>query len=94
MESKEKEVWEAAKKRVGFRRHLYTYIVINAFLWAVWFFSEHLQTQGEPGGVPWPVYPMIGWGIALAFQFRNAYLHSGETAIRREVEKLKKSGKF
>jgi len=39
---------------------------------------------------PWPVWPMIGWGIGLLFHFLGAYVYPKSNAVEREYEKLKK----
>lgn len=64
---KERELWKLAKKRVGFKRHLATYIVINTFLWLMWYFTDHKDE--ESAGVPWPIFPMLGWGIGTCSVF-------------------------
>lgn len=83
---KDRELWRMAKKRVGFKRHLGTYIVINAMFWFIWYFSEGRYGEGD---LPWPLWPMLGWGIGLAFDFMGAYVFSKNNAIEREYEKLK-----
>ncbi|MES2515128.1 MAG: 2TM domain-containing protein [Bacteroidota bacterium] len=84
---REQELWKLAKKRVGFKRHLATYIVINGMFWLLWYFTDH--RDGESAGVPWPVFPMIGWGIGLVFSFLNAYVFSKHDSVEKEYEKLK-----
>lgn len=89
MESeREKELWKLAKKRVGFKRHLATYIVINAFLWLMWYFTDH---QDEEAGIPWPIFPMLGWGIGIIFSYLNAYVFTKQDSIEKEYEKLKRN---
>lgn len=98
---KEKMLWKMAKKRVAFRRHLFTYIVVNGFLWVLWFFGtmgDQIPPQDQPNwkyhpGFPWPLWPMLGWGIGLAFNFYSAYFDNRADAVEREYEKLKNSGK-
>lgn len=87
---KEKMLWKMAKKRVAFRKHLFTYIVVNGFLWMIWFF---LGVTTHVNGVPWPAWPMVGWGVGLAFNFYSAYFDNRADAVEREYEKLKNSGK-
>lgn len=82
---KDQELWKIAKKRVGFKRHLASYLIVNAFLWFLWWFTD----GSSHGSFPWPVWPMLGWGIGLAFSYRDAYVHSGSSAIDKEYEKLK-----
>lgn len=86
-ELREQELWKLAKKRVGFKRHLATYIIINSFLWALWYFTDH--NEEEYGGVPWPIFPMLGWGIGLMFSFLNAYVFTKHDSVQKEYDKLK-----
>jgi hypothetical protein len=88
---KDKELWKLAKKRVGFRRHLATYIIMNTFFWLLWFFTDHRQDDAEMNGIPWPVFPMLGWGLGVAFNYFSAFVFSKPQAIEKEYEKLKNS---
>lgn len=83
---RERELWKIAKKRVGFKRHLASYLVINGFLWLLWYFTD---SKNEHAGVPWPIFPMLGWGIGLMFNYLNAYVFIKHDAIEKEYEKLK-----
>jgi len=83
---KEQELWKLAKKRVGFKRHLATYIIINTFLWLLWYFTDR---KDENAGVPWPIFPMLGWGIGLMFSFLNAYVFVSHNSVQKEYDKLK-----
>lgn len=82
---KDHELWKTAKKRVGFRRHLGTYIIVNVMFWALWFLTD----DGEHESFPWPVWPMFGWGIGLVFNYLDAYVHPKGDAVEKEYEKLK-----
>ena len=84
---KEQELWKLAKKRVGFKKNLASYIVINSMFWVLWYFTEYQEENG--GGVPWPVFPMIGWGIGIVFGFIKAYVNINPDAVEKEYEKLK-----
>jgi hypothetical protein len=81
------ETWEIAKRRVSFKNHLATYIVINAFLWAIWYF----YSDGDHGY--WPIYSTLGWGIGLMFHFLGAYVFPKENSVEREYEKLMRNKK-
>jgi hypothetical protein len=83
---REKDLWRIAKKRVGFKRHLATYIVINGFLWILWYIGDR---DSDHGGIPWPVFPMLGWGIGIVFNFLGAYVFTKHDAVQREYERLK-----
>ena len=86
---KDQELWRIAKKRVGFRRHLATYMIINGFLWALWYFTDHKNDDDENGGVPWPIFPMLGWGIGLMFSYLNAYVFIKHDSVQKEYDRLK-----
>jgi len=90
-EQRDENLWRIAKKRAGFRRHLYVYVIINAFLWAIWWVTgdRHIVY----GHYPWPVWPMLGWGILLAFSYSYAYHGSTNDLAREEYEKLKSERK-
>lgn len=83
---KEKQLWKMAKKRASFQRHLITYLIVNAFLWALWIIG------GEDGerGHAWPIWSTLGWGIAIVFSYFNAYGANADILAEREFEKLKK----
>lgn len=83
---REQELWNLAKKRVGFKRHLATYIIINGFLWALWYFTDRYE---EERGIPWPIFPMLGWGIGLMFNFLGAYVFTKHDSVQKEYDKLK-----
>jgi hypothetical protein len=84
---KDPHLWQIAQKRASFKSHLATYVVVNALLWFFWFSSG--SNSFTRGGVPWPVWPMAGWGIGLIFNYINAYVQTGDM-VEREYEKLKK----
>ena len=83
---KNEDLWRIAKKRVAFKRQLASYIIINSFFWILWYLTD---SKHEGYGVPWPISPMIGWGIGLMFSYLNAYVFVKEDAVAKEYEKLK-----
>lgn len=83
-EQKDNELWRLAKKRVHFKRHLGTYLVINAMFWMLW-----LLTDKHHHGIPWPVWPALGWGIGLAFNYMDAYVDKSSRSVQKEYDKLK-----
>ncbi len=89
-EEKDDRLWAIAKKRAGFKRDLVTYIVINAFLWLIWLFTNKGRYSE---GVPWPVWPTAGWGIAIVIQYFEAFKYPKENSAEKEYEKLKQQNK-
>lgn len=86
--SNDDKLWRIAKKRAGFKKSLYSYLVVNAFLWAIWWF-----TTGRSNGFthyPWPIWVMLGWGVGLGFQYFEAYNGSKADLTEQEYQKLKK----
>jgi hypothetical protein len=83
-DAKDEQLWETAKKRAGFKATLASYFFVNTLLVAIWFFSSGYHSYF------WPIWPMLGWGIGLAFQYRNAYHHSTLFSVEQEYDKLKK----
>lgn len=83
---KDEKLWKFAKKRAEFKKYLLTYLVINVFLWGIWFFNA--SRHGD-FNFPWPAFVTLGWGVGLAFSYIGAYSGMKETLTEREYEKLK-----
>jgi hypothetical protein len=86
-EQRDEQLWTIAKKRAGFKRHLITYVIINIFLWAIWYFSPHRDYYS--GDFPWPLWTTLGWGVGLAFNYAGAYLFTKDDQTEKEYQKLK-----
>lgn len=85
MEIKDEKLWKIAKKRAAFKRHLFTYLAVNAFLWIMWFFQ--FLKHDHAAGFPWPLFPTIGWGLGVLFNYKEAYSDKDSLA-EKEYEKL------
>jgi fatty acid desaturase len=74
----EEEIRAEAIRRIKakreFSQHVVAYVVVNAALVAIW-----ATTNSD--GYFWPVWPMLGWGVGLAF---HAYTTFGERPITEE----------
>ena len=88
MEEKDENLWRIAKKRASFKKHLFTYAVINIFLWSIWYFTDGYAEDGH--GIPWPAWVTLGWGIGIAFNYYEAYHSDKDSGVEREYEKLKR----
>jgi hypothetical protein len=81
----DEKLWRIAKKRAAFKKSLFGYLVVNAFLWGIWWF-----TGGRHGGrYPWPVWVMLGWGLGLGFMYFEAYNGNKQDMAVEEFKKLK-----
>ena len=87
MENRDPELWQLAQKRASFKSHLTVYIIMNIFFWIVWYFTSQ-RYSGEMS-LPWPVWPMFGWGIGLFFHFMGAYVYPKNNSVEKEYQKLK-----
>ena len=90
-EGKDPNLWQLAQRRASFKRHLATYLVINLFLWVLWYFTKGMYDSDYNGYniLPWPIWPMVGWGIGLTFHYISAYVSTGFSSVEREYNKLK-----
>ncbi len=67
------------RQRGEFYNHLTVYCIINGFLILVYILTTR--------GYFWPIWPMMGWGIGLAFHFVNTFFVS-ERQIERGARRL------
>ena len=89
-ENKDRELWEAAKKRATFKYHVLIYFIMNIFFWTLWYISlkNNPAAPVQIRSVPWPVWPMVGWGIAVFFNYLTAYKNKDFLA-GKEYKKLR-----
>jgi hypothetical protein len=88
MDNRDEQLWRIAKKRAAFKKQLASYLIINGFLWALWFFTTS-KHDSDYNMVPWPIWSTLGWGIGLAFSYYGAYMDNRETDTMREYQKMK-----
>jgi hypothetical protein len=80
---REQAVKQANKKR-DFRGHVMAYVLVNALLVGIWAVTS--------AGFFWPIFPMLGWGLGVAFNAWDVYGRRPltEDQIRREMERLRR----
>ena len=73
------------KKRRDFYGHLLVFALVSAFLVLIW-----ALTGAE--GFFWPVFPIVGWGIAVVLNAWDVFRTDefGDEQIRREMEHLQR----
>jgi hypothetical protein len=80
-ELREVAVKQLRKKR-DLQAHVLAYVMVNLLLNGVWLLTT-------PGGFYWPVFPLLGWGIGLAFNVWDVYAPSPtEGQIQKEMQRL------
>ncbi len=86
-QQRDEQLWQTAKARVAFKWSLASYIIVNSFLIGLWYFTsgdiEHF----------WPIWPILGWGIGIAFQYVSAYQSNQISSVENEYNKLKNKEK-
>ncbi|MEI6265972.1 MAG: 2TM domain-containing protein [Sphingobacteriia bacterium] len=80
---RDEQLWKIAKERVAFKWSLASYIIVNSFLVGIWFLSSNHYTYF------WPIWPMLGWGIGIAFHYARAYHGNSINSVEKEYNKLK-----
>jgi hypothetical protein len=81
-EKRDDMLWGIAKKRASFKWSLAAYVIVNAFLTGIWFLSD-----GDSAF--WPIWPILGWGIAIVFQYFDAYHGNNVFSAEKEYYNLK-----
>jgi len=78
------EALQQLKKKAEFKMHLFTYVVINALIVGVWLMTG--------SGFFWPIFPIVGWGIGLAFHAYDVYNGPpSEGDVQREMDRLRRA---
>ena len=74
---------ERLRKKRDLQAHLLAYLTVNLFLTGIWIFTT-------PGGFFWPMFPILGWGIGVAFHIWDVYSPAAvnEKKIQREMRRL------
>jgi predicted membrane channel-forming protein YqfA (hemolysin III family) len=71
------------KKKSDFHAHLLVYLLVNASLTGIWFFTGH--------GYFWPIFPILFWGIGLIMNAWDVYRRHDytEMEIREEMHRIR-----
>ena len=86
MESTDQQMWQIARSRAKFKRSLGSYSIVIPFLWVIWFLTSQ---DKDINRIPWPIWPMLGWGVGLTIQYLKAYVIVAESLEQQEYDKLK-----
>lgn len=81
-----KQAIASLKKKAAFRTSLLAYVLVNAFLVGLWFFTS------DDGDHFWPIWVIGGWGIGLAFQAWDAYGNRStvsESKVSEEMNRIR-----
>ena len=72
------------ERKQEFYAHLLAYVLVNGMLVAIWAMSG--------AGFFWPIFPIMGWGIGIAFHAWDTFRRGepSEARVRREMERLRR----
>jgi 2TM domain-containing protein len=78
------------KKKRDFRTHVVAYVLVNAVFWLIW---AVLLLAADGPLLPWPLFPMAGWGIGLFFHAWDTYGRKAftESDIEHELARLRRT---
>lgn len=67
----------------GLMAHALAYVMVNLLLIAIWYTTSR--------GFFWPVFPLFGWGIGLAFNAWDVLWPApGQRQIEAEMDRLRR----
>jgi serine/threonine-protein kinase len=72
-----RRVEKRMEERREFYSHITAYVMVNLMLWVIWAVTDF-------GGHPWPIYPMLVWGIGVAIHTVIFYNEHGGGRQRRD----------
>src|SRR4051794_21747797 len=80
------------KKRRDFKSHLLVYVVVNAFVWAIWLVIG--LTSGGGNWFPWPMFMSLAWGIGVVLNAWDVYFRRPitEADVDDEIRRLRGEG--
>lgn len=73
-----KDKWRK-RRRSGFYHHLRAYCLVNVFLFAI-------NMMTTPGGYWWFFWPLLGWGLGLAFHAAATFFPN-ERKLKRGIRR-------
>ncbi|HZH01521.1 MAG TPA: 2TM domain-containing protein [Flavisolibacter sp.] len=85
-EGRDPHIWRMAQARAAFKRHFIIYLIMSSVFWAIWYFTGGVDYTND--GLPWPVWPMFGWGIGLLFHYLGAYRTPINDPAEKEYQKI------
>lgn len=87
---KDSELGKTVQKRARFKFIVLIYLIMNVIFWTTWYinfrYKDASYSFNRP--IPWPVWPMIIWGIGVFYNYLIAYkMHY--PIIKKEYNKIK-----
>ena len=87
--SEDAGIWKIEKKRTAFKLYLSIYIIVNAFLWTIWYINiANNINAAKTENFPWPLWPTLFWGIGVLFNYFEIHKSKNHSS-EREYQNLK-----
>jgi hypothetical protein len=73
------------RKKREVQAHALAFVTVNLFLVTIWALTG--------SGFFWPIFPILGWGIGLAFHIWDVYSpeRMSEERIQREMQRIRRT---
>lgn len=84
-DERRRQAREIALARYAFRWNLGLYVVINAALVGLWYLTGPFAGTDV---FPWPVFPIVFWGIGVSAHYVAAYRRPEGAWIAHETERI------
>ncbi len=73
------------KDKRDLQAHLVAYVTVNLLLVGIWW-----VTTGGSGAFFWPIFPILGWGIGVAFNVWEVMSpEPGPEQVRAEMDRMR-----
>ncbi|HEY5527226.1 MAG TPA: 2TM domain-containing protein [Candidatus Anoxymicrobiaceae bacterium] len=79
--------------KAGFRANVFSYLIINLMIFVIWLIVA--LTTNPHVWFPWFLFPLVGWGIGIAFHAWAVYGGARfegrrEDMVQKEMDRMKK----
>jgi hypothetical protein len=87
LSEEDQRLFKLAKKRTAFKFNIIVFFMFNIFTWSLWLFFSKKNSENT---MPWPLWPMLMWTIAIIYTYFKTYVPKNYFS-HREYLKLKNS---
>ncbi len=82
-QEQDNQLLKIAKLRAGFKGHFVAYVLANAAMIGVWYFTDKKRYKYF-----WPKWVLLGWGTGIISHYVKAYSAEDLFSAQKEYEKL------
>ncbi|MBP2833802.1 2TM domain-containing protein [Aquimarina sp. U1-2] len=74
------QIYEKARRRVGFRIHFIAFIIGVLINWVVWAVYPTVHI--------WPIWPTLGWSIGITAHYLGVFYPGKVFSIEKEINRI------